>query len=138
MSQPIERLGLAILLRDNGVCDFANLALMALRYMKQTDGWTPSPELLAQVDVLVRTRDAIRASTSKSASGHPRDDTLPDVASSDQIGSEDAARILGFIDARQVRRRAAELGGQQVAGRWVFDRDAVEAAAEARKHAHHV
>jgi hypothetical protein len=47
----------------------------------------------------------------------------------DVIDTNQAAALLG-VSVRTVRRRTDELGGRQVAGRWMFDRLLVTAAAQ--------
>ncbi len=56
-------------------------------------------------------------------------DVLP--ASSEQLDVTEAAAMLK-LTTRQVRNLATDLGGVQVAGRWLFDADAIVAEVERR------
>lgn len=49
----------------------------------------------------------------------------------DLLGADEAARILG-CSARYVRRIHTDLDGRQIAGRWVFERKAVDDYAVSR------
>jgi hypothetical protein len=45
---------------------------------------------------------------------------------SENIGCDEVAKLLG-VTPRTVQRNAEELGGRQVSGAWVFDREAIGA-----------
>jgi hypothetical protein len=51
--------------------------------------------------------------------GFGSDETESD---SEKLGSREVAELLG-VTRRTVQRRAESMGGQQVSGSWVFDRD---------------
>ncbi|WP_448221954.1 hypothetical protein [Gordonia iterans] len=67
-----------------------------------------------------------------SAHGTSHRDTEPDSKSeNDLIDTAQAAQIIG-VSTRRIRGIAADLDGQQIAGRWVFARRAVTEYAEAK------
>jgi hypothetical protein len=53
------------------------------------------------------------------------------ISPENMINTEEAAAMLRR-SPRQIRRLAADLEGRQIAGRWLFDRDVVAAAAAER------
>lgn len=55
----------------------------------------------------------------------------------DQVGTAEAARILGW-SRRRVQRRAADLSGYPVAGRYLFDRDHIQQIAEESTDGRHI
>ncbi|MGV0618171.1 hypothetical protein ABQE58_25085 [Mycolicibacterium elephantis] len=60
------------------------------------------------------------------------DTAVPQRESSEAIDTAEAARILG-CSTRYIRRIAADLDGQHVAGRWIFHRHTVTEYAEAKR-----
>jgi excisionase family DNA binding protein len=50
------------------------------------------------------------------------------------ISAHEAAQILG-ISKRQVQQLAADLDGQIIGGRWLFERETVETYAEGQRYA---
>lgn len=67
-----------------------------------------------------------------SSAGHQSDSGGEDLGPSPWIGSAEAADILG-VHPRTVRRWRADLGGEIIAGRMVFNPRAVHEYAEGRK-----
>lgn len=75
-----------------------------------------------------RVRALLRA---MSAHGTPAHSPTPESEPDDLIDTEQAAQILG-CSTRRIRRIAADLDGEQIAGRWIFHRHAVTEYAQAK------
>lgn len=85
----------------------------------------PAPvlALLRRLETIHRTT-GVESSTRQCAGGR-----VPDLEH-DYIGTGHAAELLG-VDHRTIQRRAQELGGRKVNGRWLFPR--AEIAAHTRE-----
>ncbi|WP_396836810.1 helix-turn-helix domain-containing protein [Mycobacterium sp. ITM-2016-00318] len=68
-----------------------------------------------------------------SANGHQLDCAAAQLELSVVVSAREAAHILGCT-TRHVRRLAADLEGEEVGGRWLFSRSAVEAYAKGRRN----
>lgn len=66
--------------------------------------------------------------------GEPKSEGAAEQSGNDLIGTPEAARILGCT-RQHVRRLVADLDGQQVSGRWCFERDVVVAYRDAKAEA---
>jgi hypothetical protein len=90
----------------------------------------PIPEWLRrhynQLDTQIKGMSPRGPSVAENAFGAPQS------AHGDVIGTREAAAMLS-IAPRQARRRADQLGGALVAGRWLFLRDSVAEYAEGRR-----
>ena len=80
----------------------------------------PVQKLFDRLDIEIRVSPAGR-------------DSGGDTAQSDPIGTKEAAMLLG-LSPRQVRRIAADLDGQLVGGRLLFDRRTVPEYGEGKRH----
>jgi len=82
---------------------------------RQIGGVSCPPQVLALRDRLNRAW----VSSSRQQNGAALTDST--VCAQQQVGTREAAALLGWTE-RRVQRRAGLLRGQQVAGRWVFQR----------------
>lgn len=110
---PIQRLGDAVLLQGRAV-DAAYLAAAAtIAQLSERDAPIPAP--LSSLLAVCRS-----ASTNR----HDDDAPPPLPARSDQIDTNEAARLLDRTP-RSVQRIARSLDGRKVGGTWIFDRTTV-------------
>lgn len=72
--------------------------------------------------------------TTATADGNPK--SVATQHSKQPIDTAQAALILG-VTPRRIRQLAADLDGQHIAGRWVFNRDTVTDYANHRNEHHH-
>ncbi|WP_213575412.1 hypothetical protein [Rhodococcus sp. USK13] len=109
----VQRFGGAVVLTGTAVSTTLRAILVQIRARKR-NGLPDSGELSRIVDALV------------SADGHADVRETPSVATSYEpsVPIEEAAKMLG-LSTRQTRRLAPRLGGQQVAGRWLLDRQSI-------------
>ena len=127
-----QRLRDAVVLEGSSIVMLSQLATAGLAALERSNGYTAGAQVRELVAVLARTASDYRARSAVSGGGQVRDTGSMSSALCDQsaeIGTAEAALLLG-VHERSTRRIAADLGGRQVSGRWVFDRQVVTAAAE--------
>jgi len=90
----------------------ARQALLVAQTARKRNGLAECPHYAALLDALT------------SALSPPRLPDTPDLPSSTPMTTEAAAEVLG-MSKRQVQRRAGQLGGRLVGGRWLLDPAAV-------------
>jgi hypothetical protein len=124
-----------LVLTGPSVIILSRLADAGLTALERSNGYAAGAHVRELVHVLRRTAVDVQASAAMSARG-PLDASDPALATplgqSPEIGTEIAGSLLGLTE-RQVRRKALDLGGRQVSGRWVFDRQAITTAAQQRQ-----
>lgn len=126
---PLQQLGPAIVLQGLALADVRRCIVTA-QDVSSGDGIGP-PARLRQ---LVAAIDAALAVTERPAAdtADVREEAVGAGSDHEEIGSEEAARILRR-DPRTVRRLAADLGGRRSpAGGWLFHRSTVTAYAATR------
>ena len=119
-----ELLGDAVLLRRPIAAEVRWLLTAAAREAVRRDGIRPSQRLLhllAVLDAAANVPPDVRTVTAP-----PPPSTL------DAMTTSEAAAALG-IGERQTRRLAGPLGARRTATGWLFDKRAVDTAAEGRK-----
>jgi hypothetical protein len=128
----VQVLGAAVLFQGPAVLDQLAASGAMIRELKASGMQVP-PRVLEEQRALAVAAAAIRGQ--QQPVSHPRQhDTTFDAAQQDststvQIGTREAAQILG-VTSRQVQRLAATLDGRRLAnGHLIFDRLAVEAYA---------
>lgn len=132
MTDPVQRLGPAILLQGAAVLDANYLITLGVREARRNG--IPAPaRILALLDALAKTAAATRRA---SADGHADvpDHPLPGQSVLTALTTKEAADMLDLSE-RQIRRLAPDLGGRLRHRTWTFDRGAVAAYAEHRKAA---
>lgn len=132
MIPPVQILGDSVLMRGPAVLD--QLAAMGalVRELKRSGLQVP-PRILDQQLAFALTTKVIRDKQEPTSQVRHRDATSEasqqDLTSTVQIGTREAAQMLG-VTPRQVQRLAATLDGRRLAnGHLIFDRLAVEAYA---------
>lgn len=85
-------------------------------------------ELLAVIGALERAAAAWHTA----AHGRPEPPVAEVVPASRQMGTGEAALVLG-VSERRARYLAPSLGGTRIGGRWILDRDAVHAMRQRRR-----
>ncbi|WP_157695085.1 hypothetical protein [Nakamurella panacisegetis] len=128
MNEPaeVQQFGPAIVITGLALLDARRLITRGIQAGRR-DGIQPHPRLQRLMAAL---DDALEADA-VSRNGHhdvAETDPLPALAAApDQIGTREAANILG-LSSRQVQRIARSLEGHRTPSRhWTFDRTAVEA-----------
>jgi hypothetical protein len=110
-----------------------NYRLVADRIRELRDARRPVPDYLQR---MLQTLQPEAAFVMLTLSPHGHEDapfSPPQQAiAQEMIDTQEAARRLG-CSVRTVRRKAHELGGRQVASRWVFDRSTILAATAERR-----
>lgn len=129
----VQRLGSAVLLQGGALMDVRSLLKIGLRYAHSRDGIATPPRLLAIVAALDEAAEQLQ----QKSRTRPCDTTSavpqPHSVRPDDIGTREAATILGTT-RRQVQRLAQTLDGTRLAsGAFVFRRSAVEAYACTRQ-----
>jgi hypothetical protein len=111
-------------LHGQALAETSRLISWAVKELRRRDG-IHAPRL-TRLEAVLRTE----AAASLTVNGHAVGPTDGAVVAfrTDLITTEEVAPIMRLSE-RQIRRRAVELGGRQVAGRWLFDPVIVAAAA---------
>jgi hypothetical protein len=115
-----------VLLRGGAVVEVARALDWLIRVHERRDSVHASQPLRALQQLLAAEAAQVSARTFADVR---KTAVVP--TSQNMITSEEAAAMLQR-SPRQVRRLAADLEGRQIAGRWLFDRDLVAAAAAER------
>lgn len=98
----------------------------AVRNAARIDGGGHIPPLWRQI------LDALATANAAAMSECPSPDVRGGAASPQWLTPAEASDLLDLSE-RHVTRRGTEIGGRKVRGRWMFNRDDVEAEAERRK-----
>jgi len=127
-TEPIQHHTNAVILTGPALVDAYYLINAGIRYTRR-NGITPHRFQALQ--------NALGTAVAKAQPGPCDVAPTPKPAPSEQeelIGAREAATILG-LSKRQVQRIAHSLDGRLAAGRWVFDRNAVQAYRAHREEA---
>ena len=136
---PVQVLGSAVLLQEEAVLQVLTALGVYERSLK-ANGAQPSPRLLGLQRAFALAALAVHAQNGDVSQVRQRDATLdasqPDSTQTAQIGTREAAQMLG-VTTRQVQRLAATLDGRRLAnGHIIFDRLAVQSYALAIRNNH--
>ncbi len=135
---PLQRLGSAILVQGQAVVDLHMLVRGGLRMHRSVDGIEPASRL-RQLDQVLAEAAAVVTDELMSGVGQMSRRQQVDQACSElpeEIGTCEAAGLL-HLTPRHVQRLAVDLGGRRAAGRWIFDRSTIAAAAHQRIRRRH-
>lgn len=120
---PVQLLGDAAVTRGEAAVEAYRLMVRGVAAVERQDGIAPNPRVRQMLAVFA---EAARMSAC------PVTDVRTEPASATcatgtRVGTREAADLMG-ISERQVRRRAEELGGLNIRGRWTYDKTAVTRA----------
>lgn len=127
----VQRLGSAVIVQGPAVAALAFLAARGARECARTDGQTLGGMTGQLLEALTRAADEWRRTTPPGRGEYPPAPVTQPLSMADQIGTAEAARILG-VSPRRARQLRADLDGRLVGGALVFDRAAVDIYAATR------
>lgn len=123
-----ERLGDYVLIRDPAAINLIASTLQDTLESHRRNGIQPREGLATACAVVIATAADLRSRTAVARARQMLASTDPDAATfetSAEVGAAQAAFLLG-LSTRTVQRLAADLGGRQVSGRWIFARHELE------------